>query len=36
VSVESQADSEPMAKAMTKLAEHFVAQADPLFSNLDI
>jgi len=36
VSVESQTDSESMAKAMVKFAEHFVSQADPLFSGLDI
>lgn len=36
VSVPSLADSEPMAKAMAKLAEHFVAHADPLFSGLGI
>jgi hypothetical protein len=36
VAVESQADSEPMAKAMAKFAEHFVSQADPLFLGLGI
>ncbi|HZQ45381.1 MAG TPA: hypothetical protein VFC07_00095 [Verrucomicrobiae bacterium] len=34
VSVEAQADSESMAEAMVKLAEHFVAQAGPLFAGL--
>ena len=36
VAVESQSDSEPMSKALVKLAEHFVAQADPLFAGLGI
>lgn len=36
VGAESQADSEPMARGMVKLAEHFVAQADPLFAGLGI
>lgn len=36
VIVPSQADSEPMAKAMARLAEHFVAQADPLFEGLGV
>ncbi len=37
VGVPSQADSRPMAKAMgQKIAEHFVAQADPLFAGLGI
>ena len=36
VGVESRADSEPMAKAMAKFAEHFVSQAEPLFSGLGI
>jgi hypothetical protein len=34
--VPSQQDSEPMAKVMVKLAEHFVSQADPLFEGLNI
>jgi hypothetical protein len=36
VVVPSQADSEPMAQAMAKLAEHFVAQAEALFSGLGL
>ena len=36
VAVESQQDSEPMAKAMATFAEHFVLQAPALFSGLDI
>jgi hypothetical protein len=36
VNVPSEKDSVPMAKAMAKLAEYFVAQADPLFAGLGI
>jgi len=36
VVVPSAADSEPMAKAMAKLAEYFVAQADRLFEGLNM
>jgi hypothetical protein len=36
VSVESEADSEPMAHAMTRLAEHFVTRTSPLFVELGI
>jgi hypothetical protein len=36
VIVPSEADSEPMAKAIAKLAEYFVSQADPLFADLMI
>lgn len=36
VSVPSAADSEPMAKAIAKLAEYFVSQADPLFEGLGV
>jgi hypothetical protein len=36
VAVPSQADSEAMAKVMARLAEHFVSQADALFSGLGI
>jgi hypothetical protein len=32
----SEADIEPMAKAMVKIGTHFVAQADPLFAGLGI
>ena len=36
VLVPSANDSEPMAKAMAKLAEYFVAHADPLFQGLGV
>jgi len=36
VAVESHTDGESMAKAIPKLAEHFAAQADPLFTGLGI
>jgi len=36
VLVPSATDGEPMAKAMAKLAEYFVAQADPLFEGLGV
>lgn len=36
VSTKSEADSQPMAQVMAKIAEHFVAQADPLFAGLGI
>jgi hypothetical protein len=36
VEVPSQADSEPMARAIAKLAEHFAGQAGPLFAGLGI
>jgi hypothetical protein len=36
VGVPSQADIEPTTKAMSKLAEHFVSQAEPLFEGLGI
>jgi hypothetical protein len=36
VTVPSQKDSEPMARVMAKLAEYFVAQADPLFDGLGV
>lgn len=32
----SEADSDPMAKVIAKISEHFVAQADPLFAGLGI
>jgi len=34
--VPSQKDSEPMARVMARLAEYFVAQADPLFAGLGV
>jgi hypothetical protein len=36
VAVPSREDCEPMAKAMANLAEHFVSQADPLFTGLGL
>jgi hypothetical protein len=36
VDVPSEADSQPMAKVMAKLAEYFVAHAQPLFAGLGI
>jgi hypothetical protein len=36
VDVPSEADNEPMAKAMATVAAHFAAQADPLFAGLNI
>lgn len=36
VGVPSEKDSEPMAKVMARLAEYFVAKADPLFEGLGI
>jgi hypothetical protein len=36
VNVPAQADSEPMAKTIAKLAEYFIWQADPLFDGIGI
>jgi hypothetical protein len=36
VGVESEADTIPMAKAMAKLAEHFVSQSNAIFSGLGV
>ena len=36
VVVPSAVDSAPMAKALAKLAEYFVAQADPFFDGLGV
>lgn len=36
VRVPTQADVEPMVKVMSKLAEHFVCQAEPLFAGLGV